>query len=115
MLRRMTAEAELAESNEIIRRTAALLRAAHDAGVEIMLEHPADRDAINSLFYLHRRHAPLWLMPDITALKADSGAVLITFPQCALGAAAQKYTRHCSAHGASLQCYSPCHIFVVTM
>eukprot|EP00965_Chrysotila_dentata_P137374 4544060-Pleurochrysis_carterae.AAC.2 len=31
-------------------------------------------------------------MPDITALKADSGAVLVTFPKCALGAAAQKYT-----------------------
>eukprot|EP00965_Chrysotila_dentata_P035382 1177203-Pleurochrysis_carterae.AAC.1 len=80
---------ELAESNEIIRRTAALLRAAHDAGAEFILEHPADRGASNSPIYLHRRHAPIWLMPDITALKVDSGAALITFPQCALGATAQ--------------------------
>eukprot|EP00965_Chrysotila_dentata_P181534 5992179-Pleurochrysis_carterae.AAC.2 len=83
---------ELAESNEIIRRTAALLRAAHDAGAEFVLEHPADLGAHNSPIYLHGRHAPLWLMPDITALTADSGASLVTFPQCALGAAAQKYT-----------------------
>eukprot|EP00965_Chrysotila_dentata_P053960 1790655-Pleurochrysis_carterae.AAC.1 len=31
-------------------------------------------------------------MPNIAALKADTGATLITFPQCALGATAQKYT-----------------------
>eukprot|EP00965_Chrysotila_dentata_P027733 921908-Pleurochrysis_carterae.AAC.1 len=83
---------ELAESNEIIRRTAALLRTARDAGAEFILEHPADRGASNSPVYLHGRHAPLWLMPDITAVKADSGAVLVTFPQYALGATAQKYT-----------------------
>eukprot|EP00965_Chrysotila_dentata_P160245 5291813-Pleurochrysis_carterae.AAC.1 len=50
---------ELVESNEIIRRTAALLRAAHDAGAEFILEHPADRGANNSPIYLHGRHAPL--------------------------------------------------------
>eukprot|EP00965_Chrysotila_dentata_P050593 1676565-Pleurochrysis_carterae.AAC.1 len=31
-------------------------------------------------------------MPDVVALKSDTSASLITFPQCALGAAAQKYT-----------------------
>eukprot|EP00965_Chrysotila_dentata_P052723 1749072-Pleurochrysis_carterae.AAC.1 len=31
-------------------------------------------------------------MPDIVALKSDTQATLITFPQCALGAASQKYT-----------------------
>eukprot|EP00965_Chrysotila_dentata_P004566 148388-Pleurochrysis_carterae.AAC.1 len=30
--------------------------------------------------------------PDVIALKADHDASLITFPQCALGANAQKYT-----------------------
>eukprot|EP00965_Chrysotila_dentata_P016720 554611-Pleurochrysis_carterae.AAC.1 len=83
---------ELTESNEIIRRTAALLRATHDAGGEFILEHPADRGARNSPIYLHGRHAPLWLMPSVVALKADTDATLITFPQCALGATAQKYT-----------------------
>eukprot|EP00965_Chrysotila_dentata_P179823 5937284-Pleurochrysis_carterae.AAC.1 len=31
-------------------------------------------------------------MPDIVALKSDTHATLITFPQCALGAVSQKYT-----------------------
>eukprot|EP00965_Chrysotila_dentata_P138752 4589625-Pleurochrysis_carterae.AAC.1 len=31
-------------------------------------------------------------MPDIVALKADTHATLLTFPQCALGAISQKYT-----------------------
>eukprot|EP00965_Chrysotila_dentata_P032133 1072179-Pleurochrysis_carterae.AAC.1 len=31
-------------------------------------------------------------MPDIVALKADTSACSITFPQCALGATSQKYT-----------------------
>eukprot|EP00965_Chrysotila_dentata_P043547 1447860-Pleurochrysis_carterae.AAC.1 len=31
-------------------------------------------------------------MPDIVALKSDTHATLITFPQCALGATSQKYT-----------------------
>eukprot|EP00965_Chrysotila_dentata_P109808 3628543-Pleurochrysis_carterae.AAC.1 len=31
-------------------------------------------------------------MPDIVALKTDTSASSITFPQCALGAASQKYT-----------------------
>eukprot|EP00965_Chrysotila_dentata_P003907 127640-Pleurochrysis_carterae.AAC.1 len=31
-------------------------------------------------------------MPDVVALKSDTSASLITFSQCALGEAAQKYT-----------------------
>eukprot|EP00965_Chrysotila_dentata_P102448 3381911-Pleurochrysis_carterae.AAC.1 len=83
---------ELEQANEIVRRTANLLRAAHDAGAEYILEHPADRGALASPFFLDRRHAPPWVMPDVVALKSDTSASLITFPQCALGAAAQKYT-----------------------
>eukprot|EP00965_Chrysotila_dentata_P220593 6191877-Pleurochrysis_carterae.AAC.1 len=30
-------------------------------------------------------------MPDVRALRSDTGASAITFPQCALGAATQKY------------------------
>eukprot|EP00965_Chrysotila_dentata_P182994 6042889-Pleurochrysis_carterae.AAC.1 len=68
---------ELAESNEIIRRTAALLRAAHNAGAEFILEHPADRGARASPIYLHGQQAPLWLMPNIAALKTDSEAIIV--------------------------------------
>eukprot|EP00965_Chrysotila_dentata_P017219 571434-Pleurochrysis_carterae.AAC.3 len=84
---------ELAQANELVRRTAQLLRMAHAAVAEFMLEHPADHGALSSPLFLHKRHAPIWLMPDVTALKADCSASFITFPQCALGAPTQKYTR----------------------
>eukprot|EP00965_Chrysotila_dentata_P000554 18135-Pleurochrysis_carterae.AAC.1 len=83
---------ELAQANEIVRRTAQLLRAAHSSGAEYILEHPADRGALSSPIFLHKRHAPIWIVPEVQALRADTDASLITFPQCALGAPAQKYT-----------------------
>eukprot|EP00965_Chrysotila_dentata_P208242 6184591-Pleurochrysis_carterae.AAC.1 len=83
---------ELAQSNELVRRTAQLLRAASAAGAELVLEHPADRGVLSSPLFLHKRHAPIWLMPDILALGADCSASLISFPQCVLGAPTQKYT-----------------------
>eukprot|EP00965_Chrysotila_dentata_P162021 5350279-Pleurochrysis_carterae.AAC.1 len=83
---------ELQQANEIVRRTANLLRAAYTAGAEFVLEQPADRGALASPIFLHKRHAPIWLTPDIIALKADAAASYITFPQCALGATSQKYT-----------------------
>eukprot|EP00965_Chrysotila_dentata_P071711 2368865-Pleurochrysis_carterae.AAC.1 len=54
---------ELHESNELVRRTVRLLRAARDAGAEYILEHPADRGAIDSPIFVHKRHAPLWVLP----------------------------------------------------
>eukprot|EP00965_Chrysotila_dentata_P045510 1511743-Pleurochrysis_carterae.AAC.1 len=51
---------ELSESNELVRRTVRLLRAARDAGAEYILEHPADRGATDSPIFVHKRHAPLW-------------------------------------------------------
>eukprot|EP00965_Chrysotila_dentata_P181134 5979538-Pleurochrysis_carterae.AAC.1 len=83
---------ELLKANEIVRRTASLLKTAHAAGAEYILEHPADRGALASPIFLEARHAPIWIMPDNIALKSDTHATLITFPQCALGAASQKYT-----------------------
>eukprot|EP00965_Chrysotila_dentata_P083830 2766935-Pleurochrysis_carterae.AAC.1 len=46
-------ERELSQSNEIVRRTASLLRTAHTAGTEFVLEHPADRGALSSPIFLH--------------------------------------------------------------
>eukprot|EP00965_Chrysotila_dentata_P216655 6189503-Pleurochrysis_carterae.AAC.3 len=83
---------ELQQANEIVLRTANLLRTAHAAGAEYILEHPADRGALASPIFLNTRHAPIWVMPGIIALKSDTSATLLTFPQCALGAASQKYT-----------------------
>eukprot|EP00965_Chrysotila_dentata_P041232 1368384-Pleurochrysis_carterae.AAC.1 len=59
-------------------------------------------------------------MPSIVALKADTDAILITFPQCALGATAQKYTSLlCSRRIAPklqslsyLRCQHPSHIHI---
>eukprot|EP00965_Chrysotila_dentata_P183819 6069661-Pleurochrysis_carterae.AAC.1 len=62
---------ELAEANELIRRTTRLLRAARDSGAEYVLEHPADRGAYGSPIFLHKRHAPLWLVPVVRALQTD--------------------------------------------
>eukprot|EP00965_Chrysotila_dentata_P183898 6072083-Pleurochrysis_carterae.AAC.1 len=78
---------ELNDANELVRRTVRLLRAARESGAEYILEHPADRGAIDSP--MHKRHAPLWLMPTVRALNTDHQATLITFPQCALGADTQ--------------------------
>eukprot|EP00965_Chrysotila_dentata_P179182 5917427-Pleurochrysis_carterae.AAC.2 len=71
---------ELAQANELVRRTAQLLHAASAAGAEFILEHPADRGALSSPLFLHMRHAPIWLMPDIQALRANCSASLILFP-----------------------------------
>eukprot|EP00965_Chrysotila_dentata_P087037 2873297-Pleurochrysis_carterae.AAC.1 len=71
---------KLAQSNELVRRTVSLLRAAHGSEVEYVLEHPADRGALASPIFLHKRHAPFWLTPDVIALKAGHDASLITFP-----------------------------------
>eukprot|EP00965_Chrysotila_dentata_P033646 1120312-Pleurochrysis_carterae.AAC.1 len=79
----------------MVRRTAQLVRTSSAACAEFILEHPADRGALSSQLFLHKRHAPIWPMPDIQALRTDCSASLISFPQCALGApSTQKYTSH---------------------
>eukprot|EP00965_Chrysotila_dentata_P068255 2256888-Pleurochrysis_carterae.AAC.2 len=108
---------EHTQANEIVRRTAALLRAAHTAGAEFVLEHPADRGALASPISLNKRHAPLWLTADIIALKADTAASYFTFAQCALGATSQKYTTLLTSPGvtpplqklSNLRCQHPDH------
>eukprot|EP00965_Chrysotila_dentata_P136364 4509643-Pleurochrysis_carterae.AAC.2 len=57
-----------------------------------MLEHSADRGHLSSPLFMHARHGPIWLLPCIADLHARDSCTLITFPQCALGARAQKYT-----------------------
>eukprot|EP00965_Chrysotila_dentata_P116424 3848429-Pleurochrysis_carterae.AAC.1 len=72
---------ELHQANELVRRTAALLRAARDSGAEYILEHPADRGAYESPIFLHKDHAPISIMPEIVALRRTDDAASITFPQ----------------------------------
>ena len=76
--------------------TAALVRAAHQAGVPWAVENPVDRadEAGRGRWYWPSKadHAPLWRMPCMRAALELTGARTATFPQCALGAAVQKYT-----------------------
>eukprot|EP00965_Chrysotila_dentata_P179236 5919203-Pleurochrysis_carterae.AAC.1 len=69
---------------------------------------------------MHKRHAHLWLMPTVRALKTDHQATLITFPQCALGADTQKYTTLMASPGiapsllslADLRCDHRTHVSI---
>ena len=87
-------ERYLAKHNALADWTAALARIAYDAGAEFLIENPADRGDESSAAYWARMrdHAPLWLQPAMVALAEATGAELITFPQCHLGALVQKYT-----------------------
>ena len=83
---------ELLEANLLIRRTVALLAAAHRSGTEFIIENPSDRGDTRSTLFLHANHTPLWIMPDIEMLADTFGAEYVTFPQCAFNADVQKYT-----------------------
>ena len=84
---------ELRRANEITRRTAVLLTAAHRAGAQFVLENPADRgDKENLLLYQVAEHGPIWHDPHVRALQGACGAESVTFAQCMFGADVQKYT-----------------------
>eukprot|EP00965_Chrysotila_dentata_P191868 6174819-Pleurochrysis_carterae.AAC.1 len=71
---------EFKQTNELVRRTASVLRAARDSGPEYILEHPADRGALHSPLYLHKLHVPVRLLPEIAALRSNDSCALIPFP-----------------------------------
>ena len=84
---------ELRRANEITRRTAVILTAAHRAGAQFVLENPADRgDKENMLLFQVAEHGPIWLDPHVRALHGACGAEAVTFAQCMFGADVQKYT-----------------------
>ena len=84
---------ELRRANEITRRTALLLTAAHRAGAKFILEKPADRgDPKQPLLFQDGKHGPTWLDPNIDAMRRACSAEAATFAQCMSGADVQKYT-----------------------
>ena len=84
---------EVTKANSLTGRTAALLLAAHRAGAFFILENPADRGDMSSAdLFLHEKHAPLWLMPEIVALEKLTDAETVTFPLGAFGAEWRKDT-----------------------
>ena len=84
---------ELHRANELVKRTAAILTAAADAGSEFIIENPVDRgDRRERTYFMHEQHCPLWLMPSIESLQGRTSAKFVTFAQCMFGARYQKYT-----------------------
>eukprot|EP00965_Chrysotila_dentata_P165616 5468388-Pleurochrysis_carterae.AAC.7 len=83
---------ELAEANGLMRRTAALLAVAQDAGAEYILKHPADRGLpCSPLFWTPRTPLSGRCLPS-SACRRRHATSCISFPQCALGADTQSYT-----------------------
>ncbi|KAL3897826.1 MAG: hypothetical protein SGPRY_012968, partial [Prymnesium sp.] len=81
---------ELRRANEVTRRTTALLRAAHRAETDFVIENPADRgDPLDPLF---AEHGPIWLDGDMIDLAKACSTESATFAQCSFGASSQKYT-----------------------
>ena len=84
---------ELTLANSIVARTVAILTAGHLVGTQWILENPADRgDPANHRLFLHEGHGPMWLMPELCALRKCCSASMVTFPMCAFSAPWQKYT-----------------------
>ena len=84
---------ELLMANSIVARTVMLLAAAQLVGTQWAIENPADRgDPAKHRLWLHDQHGPLWLMPEVIALKKTCLASSATFPMCSFGAPWQKHT-----------------------
>eukprot|EP00965_Chrysotila_dentata_P104223 3441792-Pleurochrysis_carterae.AAC.1 len=80
--------------NRLAALAADLILAAHTAGIPWALENPADcGDAAGPAWWPRMAdHAPIWLLPRVREALKTTGAGLVTFAQCALGARARKYT-----------------------
>ena len=89
-------EEEAAHANLLLQRTIAVAEAVVAAGGTVVMENPMSRSdpalAARARLMLQPRHAPLWLMEELLAFEAATGARRVHFPQCALGGPAQKWT-----------------------
>ena len=64
-----------------------------EVGTQFIVENPSDRGVIaDADLFLHDDHAPLWVLPEMAALKKATGASTCTCPMCAFNAEAQKIT-----------------------
>ena len=84
--------AQVEEADELLWRACMIARAIHSAGGDFVFENPADRATPPAFWRAFAHVASLWIHPEIIALAAATGAELVTFPACALGASAQKFT-----------------------
>ena len=88
------AKAAVDKHNKYVDFVVQVALAAKVRGVPFTIENPADRGDVESDAYWpkYANHGPMWLMPAMQLLSDVVQPFSVTFPQCALGAAVQKYT-----------------------
>ena len=74
--------------------SARLFETCCDAGVPVGLENPADRadDTSHAFWRRHSQHGSIWRTSRLRPVLQRCVASLVTFAQCSLGSAAQKWT-----------------------
>ena len=84
----------VAKHNEIVTFAATLALVAHARRVPYAIENPSDRGDIESDAYWaeHSHAASIWLTPTMRLLRDTTSPRVVTFPQCAFGSDAQKFT-----------------------
>ena len=85
--------AELINANAMVARMVAIIAVGWKAGSQYIIENPVDRgDRAFPRAFLEPDHAPIWLMPEMIALKKATDARTVDFSQCMFGAPWQKRT-----------------------
>jgi hypothetical protein len=84
--------AYLAKHNALVAFSAAVVTAAHRAGVKWLVENPASRSHGPAAWPLKADRVSLWDMPEFVALQNAIPTALTTLVQCAYGSPFQKYT-----------------------
>ena len=81
--------------NDLVGVMLSLMTAAAKAGASLAIENPVPRGDPSSRFYQTglSDHASLWDLPEVMAMMKGAYMISIDFPQCALQANFQKYTR----------------------
>ena len=85
---------QLDAANLLVERSVAVARAIHEAGGQFVIENPVTRSdpSTDHFRWRWRSHASLWMHRLVKALAAERWTRTVTFPQCALGGAFQKFT-----------------------
>ena len=89
-------ESEAQRANELAWRACAIADAVHRIGGAYVIENPIDYGDVELTRRLRVRampaHASLWQLDELIALRRCTEGRMVHFPQCALGAVAQKWT-----------------------
>ena len=91
---------EVDNANKLVQRPIELATMICKTGGAVIFENPSDRgdssaddSAVRSLFENRwKNHCPLWILPEMQTAKHDLNLREVTFSQCMLGGAFQKWT-----------------------